>query len=605
MNGAFLLLSFCMVNASFKILFTLFIFFFVCDIQSQNLDSLSINDSKYDSILRSDGESMNILFYKHKDDVLINNLGPFGSNFYYPTTFYLYKKDLIKEPNSFNNKLHKLSGFKPYTNITYINASRKEQYFSINHVQKFGKLLFLDFDFKKLSSPGAYINQEANNTEFIGGLKYESKKRNYSVKFSNEIHRNFHEENGGLLNIKDFEDGVFDDERTYPVNLQSSNSFLKRYAYQLDQKLDLLKLNSDSNYKKVIYLKHQISYSTEQKVFFDNDPLSNIYNEIFFDSISTIDSIYTNNFSNTGFFGFRNHNISLELFGQYDQKKYEQSFGISSTYHNTYAGFLMGVKNKSFVVDVIAKYGVDGYREGDLESELAFSYDKKKYNINTGISYFLSEPDLKSISYTSNHFIWSNSSFEKESVFDFYVKFKLKKLQLEFIAESKLLTNAFYYDSLAIVNQNESSASISTFSLAKNYKLLNFYFRTAFIYQLTSDKVLFPLPEMIGRQVLYYQKYIFKGALKFQFGVGFSYSTDYYGYAYMPAINEFYIQENTKLGYYPKIDVFINTHLKRAQIFLKYEHINAGGSLEKSYAVPGYPSMRKSLKFGVSWNMFD
>jgi hypothetical protein len=116
---------------------------------------------------------------------------------------------------------------------------------------------------------------------------------------------------------------------------------------------------------------------------------------------------------------------------------------------------------------------------------------------------------------------------------------------------------------------------------------------------------LFPLPEIIVRQVLYYQKYIFKGALKFQFGVGFSYATDYYGYAYMPATNEFYVQENTELGNYPKIDVFINTHLKRAQIFLKYEHVNAGRSLQKSYIAPGYPPMSKSLKFGVSWNLFD
>ena len=593
------------MNDYLKILLTPFIFLFVCAIQAQNIDSLSIIDTKYDSILRSDGEAMNTLFYKHQNDVLINNLGPYGSPFYYPTAFFLHKKTLIETPSSINVKLKKVSGYKPYTNITWINAGRKEQQFSIKHIQEFGKLLFLDVDLKKVSSPGVYANQEANNTTFKGKLTYQSKKDNYKFSFSNGIYRNFYDENGGLTSIENYENGLFDDERNYPVNLSNSNSFLKRYDHQLEQRLDLFKLNSDSSNTRKIYIKHHISYSTQQKVFFDNDPLSGIYNDIYFDSIATIDSIYSNNISNTGFIGFRSNTFSVELLGQYDQKEYEQSVGVNSIFHNTYGGFTSSITNKLLSADIIGKYCADGYAKGDIESELIISYDKKKYNVNGGVRYFLNEPDLKYVYYNSNHFIWKNTSLEKQSILDLYINITLKKMQLEFKAENKILTNTLYYDSLASANQDNSSSSITSFSLAKNYQLLNFYFRTAFIYQITSNETLFPLPEVIGRQVLYYQKYIFKGALKFQFGVGFSYSTEYYGYSYMPAINEFYVQQNTKMGYYPKVDVFINTHLKRAQIFLKYEHMNAGKSLHKAYITPGYPSMTKSLKFGVSWNLFD
>ena len=593
------------MNDYLKILLTPFIFLTAYAFQAQNLDSLSIVDTKYDSILRSDGEAMNTLFYKHQNDVLINNLGPYGSPFYYPSSFFLYKKNLIKKPNALNVKLYKLSGFKPYTNVTYINAGRKEQLFSIKHVQGFGKLLFLDFDFNKVSSPGAYVNQEANNTNFEGNLKYTSKKDNYTVAFSNGIYRNFYDENGGLYDLENYENGLFDDERNYPVNLINSNSFLKKYTYQLEQQLDLFKLNTDSADKRKVYIKHKINYTTQQKVFFDNDPLSNIYNAIYLDSISTIDSIYTNNISNTAYLGFRSNRFSFELLGQYDQREYIQSVGVKSVFHNTYAGFASSTSNKFLTTDLIGKYCLDGYAKGDVESELLLTYDKEKYRITGGATYFLNEPDLKYIYYNSNHFQWKNLDFEKQSVLGFHLNFKLKKLQLEFKAESKLLNNTLYYDSLSIANQDENSNSITSLLLAKNYRLLNFHFRTAFIYQITSDETLFPLPEMIGRQILYYQKYIFKGALKFQFGVGFSYSTEYNGYNYMPAINEFYVQQDTKMGYYPKVDVFINTHLKRAQIFLKYEHINAEGSLHKAYIAPSYPPMAKSLKFGVSWNMFD
>jgi len=590
----------------FKILLYLISLFFVEDVQSQYLDSLGVIDSKYDSILKSDGEAMNTLFYKHDNDVLINNLGPYGSPFYYPTTFFLHKKNLIKKPNSFNEKLYKLSGFRPYSNITFINASRKEQQFSIKHVQEFGKLLVLDFVFFKSSSPGAYLNQEANNTVFTGTLKYTSKKGNYDITFSNGIFKNFYQENGGLFDTENYELSVFDDARTYPVNLNSSNSFKKKYNYQLEQRLDLFKINSDSISKDIIYLKHKIGYTTQQKVFFDEDPFSNIYNNIYLDSAATIDSIYNNCFSNTAFVGYRNNDFSVEIFGEYEQNKYSQSFGIDTLYNNLYVGIGSSFIKENFNAEFITKYGLDGYVKGDIESEILLSYNKEKYDLNGGLIYFLNEPVLKFKNYTSNHFIWNNPNFDKQSVLGLNINFKLKEMQIEFKAETKLLTNTLYYDSLAIASQDDGTASISSFSLAKNYKLLNFHFRTAFIYQLTSDQLLFPLPQIVGRQVLYYQKMIFKGAMKFQMGLGFSYSTNYFGYAYMPAINEYTKQSGgTELGYYPRVDVFINTQLKRAQIFLKYEHFNAGRSLQKSYITPGYAPMSKSLKFGVSWNMFD
>ena len=320
-----------------KILISLTALFAIANIQAQNLDSLSVIDSRYDSLLRSDGEALNTLFYKHKNDVLINNLGPFGSQFYYPTTFFLYNKNLIEEKNALNEKLIKLSGFRPYSNITYINASRKEQQLSIKHVQELGKLLFLDIDFLKSSSPGAYRNQEANRTFLLGTMRYKSKKGNYDLTFSSKIARDFYQENGGVNNIEDYESGLYDDEISYPVNLYNSNAFNKRYEYGLAQRLDIFKVKSDSIRSNVVYIKHNITYSTQQKVFFDEDPLSSIYSAIYIDSSSTVDSIYNNNLSNTAFLGYKGDNFSVELFGQYDLNEYEQSFGIDTSFNNIYS----------------------------------------------------------------------------------------------------------------------------------------------------------------------------------------------------------------------------------------------------------------------------
>jgi len=589
-----------------SIIFILIVVLFnSANVVAQNNDSLSMLNAMYDTLISSSENEMNVLFYKHKKDLLINNLGPFGSPHYYPSTFVLKENSLIDSDNEIQGRLNEIKGFKPYTNITYINASRKEQQFSINHYQEISSNVFFDFDFMKLSSPGAFVNQEANTTFFNGNIKIKSKKENYGLNLFAYVDRKFYQENGGLTNIDSYEKSMFDDDQNYQVNLINSNAFDKNYMYGFEQQLDLFKIKKDSNALSKVYLKNRTSYSTTQKVFYDNDPLSNIYNNLFIDSVLYVDSIYSENISNTVFLGYKKGTAFFELFGQYDLKKYEQNFGIEADYHNSYLGVYSNYQFKKIQVEGIAKYGITGYRESDIESHVNLKTENKRYKLTSSIKYFLREPDLKFVSYTSNHFKWSNTSFQKESNLSFNGNIELKKLKLNIEIETKLLNNLLYYDSLAQANQGSKNLNITSFSLSKKYRLLNFYFRSALVYQLTSDEYLLPLPELVGRQIVYYQKKIFKGALKFQMGVGLSYSTNFYGYAYMPAINEFYAQRNTSLGEYPQLDVFINTHLKRAQIFLKYEHINAGGNLVKAYSVPGYPILNKSLKFGVSWNMFD
>jgi hypothetical protein len=575
-------------------------------IYAQNIDTLVVNNAQYDSILRSDHQEMNTLFYKHHNDALLNNLGPFGSPSYFPTSFLLRSKHLLQKEDRFQNQFFKLKGVKPYSNITFVNGGRKEQFFKFTHLQQFGELFQFGLDFDKLSSPGVYANQEVNKSLFEGFLQYTSKKGNYSIKFSNGIYRDFYQENGGLLDVEEYETKVFSDTRNYAVNLSESNSFIKKYTYALQQRLDLFTISSDSLNKTKFYLKHKVAYTTQQRVFYDNDSTSSYYSNFYLDPVSSIDSVFNNNLSNIGSIGFDLTSVDVNLFGQYDQLNYLQSYGLDTSFSNTYVGLGAHYIVGDFNFDLEGRYGVSGYRVNDIDFDFKAQLDKKKLKVAGRIGYFYNEADLKFTNYISNHYLWDNPDFVKETAINFDFGFKLKKQEIEFKASSKLLTNTLFYDSLAIASQDSGQVSFSSFMLAKDFKVFNFHFRTAIIYQMTSDELLFPIPEFIGRQVLYYQNQLFKGAMKFQFGVSLSYATNYYGYSYAPAIGEFTKQGgSTELGAYPRLDVFVNTYLKRAQIFLKYEHINAGNNIQQSYIAPGYAPMGKSLKFGISWNMFD
>ena len=138
------------MNTYLKILSTLIFSLFAWVLQAQNSDSLSVINFKYDSLLRSEEGVMSTLFYKHNNDVLLNNTGTFGSAYYYAAVSGIYAYSLFEKENTFNEKYLSLEGIKPFTNITYINASRKEQLFKLKHIQQFGKLLFLNFDLNKI-----------------------------------------------------------------------------------------------------------------------------------------------------------------------------------------------------------------------------------------------------------------------------------------------------------------------------------------------------------------------------------------------------------------------------------------------------------------------
>jgi hypothetical protein len=121
---------------------------------------------------------------------------------------------------------------------------------------------------------------------------------------------------------------------------------------------------------------------------------------------------------------------------------------------------------------------------------------------------------------------------------------------------------------------------------------------------ITPDSIL-QLPAIIGRLTLCYDVELFKKALHAQAGISGTYHSQWYQDAYMPAIRSFYKQRNYISGNYPYLDVFVNLNIKRARIFVKYEHFNAGLIGYNYIMVPDYPQADAAFKFGISWLFFD
>ena len=108
----------------------------------------------------------------------------------------------------------------------------------------------------------------------------------------------------------------------------------------------------------------------------------------------------------------------------------------------------------------------------------------------------------------------------------------------------------------------------------QNFRLGNFYFDQTVYFQKSTQEDILSLPAISVYSHNYFQHALFKNALFLQTGIDVFYNTKFYADNYMPSIMQFYNQRERKTGNYPKLDVFLNLRIKRADIFVKYEHIN-------------------------------
>ena len=598
------------MKLNFNIFLLITALFAFIDLKAQvENDSLHQTNNAFKEILFNDDHFLEVLFYKHYNNVLITNLGTYGSSYYFPTTYFTDNQKSVFAPADVDAKLLKLDGFKPFTNLTWINAGRREQILSFHHVQKFGKLAALNFQYKRISAPGIYINQEANTNAFKGAFNFNTHNQLYQVKLIANIDRIRNQENGGLTNINGFETDTFDRKSLYQVNLEKSYYEDKWTNFGIEQRFNFATKKIDSIRTRQIFVGFSNEYITRRRTYYDYDADSPIYDTTYYDSTSTfwLDSIYQKTFVHRIMLGIDNQKMSVNGFYEYHQNEYVQRNGLDTTFNTAYAGLNAGVNFDNASVQGEFKYGLNGYNEGDIQTNIAAEINpSSNYFIQLEAKYHLIEPELKYKNYSSNHFVWDSVNFFKSQTVYLGAKLQLKKYKLTLFANAKLLDKFFYYDSLVVLKQHDFASNNMSVGVEKDYRWWNFYFKTALIYQMTSDEVLLPLPDLVARQVVYYQNRLFKHkVLKLRTGFNVSYTSAYYGYEFMPGLSEFYVQQKKEIGNYPYVDFFISLHLKRAQIFFKWEHLNAGWSGNNYLLTPTTPAHDRSFKFGVSWNMFD
>ncbi len=541
---------------------------------------------------------------------------------------------------------HKLNFYNtktPYVNLTYHFGGPKsysEEYISALYTQNINKRTNVGIQYQLSSSIGQYQHQKAENQNFKFWSSYNGERYNMHMAFIYALINN--QENGGMGPEAIDTDWQNRTPTDIPMNFSSNTQHkIRNYQFFYNHSLSIgnikVRQNDSTTVEQpVSTIFHTFKFDQGKRLYKLDDLQSfyqidnPFYTHIYRDSLQTRDTTVYNNLSNTfqikyneeanpwlrfGMRAFITNDVTHYKFpGQttwyYDEKgKGIPNYQTRDTTLVTTAigGQIFKNLGDNFWWNAGLKLYIQGYRAGDSEitgsltSQFRIRKDTAGFFAHGGI--YLRQPELFENQYFSNHLQWSKDFNQVKSI-RIQGGIRIPTRRLELSGGVNLVTEHIYWLDDGLPYQTSSVLQVLNARLKKHFILGRIHSVNDVVVQYTSDEKYIPVPLLSLYNSTYYQNTLFK-VLHFQIGFDARYNTEYYAPMYMPATGQFVNQMNEKVGNYPFIDAFVNLQLKRARIYVKFDHVNQGYPDEPYYSTYHYPANPRNLKFGVSWNFYD
>ncbi len=575
--------------------------------------TLSLNkDYKFNFLRKDDfellpfsnmGQTYNTLSHDFKSSSIVPKIGATAKHFNYMD---LDAIDYYRVPT-------------PFTELMYKTAFEQghvlDAFFTVNTSDQFN----LSIAYKGMRSLGNYQHILSRTGNFRFTTNYNSKNKKYALRTHIVMQNILNQENGGISgeDLLSFESGdpEFTDRSLFDPLFENAQSNLKGKRFHMAQSY-LIK-ERDSLNSNQISIGNLLTF--EDKYYhFTQDANNSFFGDAF------VSSNISDKSTHESFYAELNTCYSNETLG---------AFKASLGYNNYNYGYnsLVIVNNQTItnrlLGDVLSFAGAYQNKIGALhvKGDLGFNLTGKLEGnfINGDVSYAVSDdlgasarihinskaPDFNFQLFQSDYlsYNWRNN-FRNQQTKQLAISVDSKKYG-NFLIEYNTVSNYLYFakNNDAVVKPFQYTGTLNyvraKFSNEINYK--KFALNNTILFQsvFDGDQVL-NVPNLVSRHTFYYSNEFFKKALFLQTGVTLSYFSSYKMNAYDPLLSEFYTQNNTEIGDFPRIDFFVNAKISQARIFLKAEHFNSAITGYDYYSAPNYPYRDFVVRFGIVWNFF-
>lgn len=512
------------------------------------------------------------------------------------------------------------------TTILFYRSGFDGQVLNTTFTTNFGKHQNFFMGYKGLRSIGEYQEARASHVNFRVGYSYYNPEKRYQFRTHITSQKIDNQENGGLTENSTAEfkgdNPDFSARGRIDVNLYDAESFYKTSRYYFEHELRLLN-SKDSLQQKLTNLKvgHAINLENREYKFIASDVE-------FFEKNTSIYGTKTN--SNTSEITEFN-TLKNQFYLKFNSPWIFGNFKVFSSFYNTKHTFNaipinesteIGAKERSinytsFGANWRGKYkgvflnafGQQVVTSENLSNNIHINAGFKLKNnilVQGGLQLKNVAPNATANLFQSN---WSNlnwnQSLDNENYRILYGKIQSKWININ--ASLNQIKNYIYYNTNSVVSQYNQTIDYAKLKVSNEFKYKNFRLNNSVLYQQTlQGSSVFRVPELVTRNTLYYQDYFFKGnPLEAQIGITFKYFSKYFANEFNPILNEFYIQNNTKIGGYPMLNVFVNGKVRRTRIYFIVENITANFTGRNYFATPSQPLTDLKMRLGLVWNFWN
>lgn len=515
-----------------------------------------------------------------------------------------YQNDMVSadEINYFQTK-------GPYASLTGIAGSKQEQVFKMLFSNTFKNKLNITLGFNRYSGVGFYKHQQSFTNNFHTTSNYTSKSGRvgyYAYVLYNKVK---HQENGGISNDTMFLEDVNVNKLLVPVNLSNAKREYRSTSFEINP---WFRLNKTEDSSKLFshFIDYQFNYSgTFTKYVDPNSGSEGFYNVFYLDTIATKDSAHWRSISNGLNYTFKINPINAKLRIGYKNEINQVYQYLDSSFINNSVNAGLYISDKSYTSFAKVNYILSGPNATDYSMDINNRYFKKigkiPFAFNFNVNAEKRHPDFIHNIWLSNHYAWHNN-FSPTDKFQSTFSIATTDNRFDIGVVYQTIKNFIYFNEQAIPEQTPVGIQNLSFFIHKDLLLFKHLgINSGYRYQTSSYQAIVSVPNQVINGALYYQGNLFKRALQIQIGFNAQYFSEFYGYAYMPATNQYFVQTNKTVGNYPFVDFFLNARIKPVRIFVKIDHVTQGFLGNNYSLVPGYLQNDRAFKFGVNWLFFD
>ncbi len=550
---------------------------------------------------------------------------------------------------------------RPFTQLTYLLASGKEQVIKILHTQNIKPNWNAGMEYRLISSPGLFQTQNSNHNNYRFFSNYQGPKKRYAAYLVLVGNKLSVSENGGIQNDSFLLDPNRKKRFSIPVNLggdvegsfnvfstsiNTGNAYSNftaffRQSYDFGIKDSIIINDSTTDY--LFYPKfrfqHTINYSSYTYRFKDTlrsatfaERDSAIFSEWYNLKLNPTGGLnfwvqdqwksVSNDFAIKQFPETKNPaqfieaGLRLENFtGNFSSSPDSANPAPLTLKKNFYNIVLHGeyrnkTRNKKWDALLKGEFYATGLNAGD-------------YSAYANLTRFLN-PRLGDVQVTFQNVNRSPSYiFEGNSSFNFDNTLSTKKENITVIsaaannpkflllARNISIANYTYFKNYYQADQFNGLVNITQFVASTKNKIhghLNLY--SDFIVQQTAGNNPVRVPLFFTRQRLAFEGVFFKN-LNLSTGIDVKYNTPYKANNYSPVVGHFFPQDSTTISNLPELGAYFNFRIKSFTGIVKLENLNTisfadgFGFTNNNFAAPNYPTPGYIFRIGVQWRFVN